>query len=332
MTQADQLYGACHTSLVQCLLTVAEHCPELPANSPPLHRMQSLVQVLLSISPEHGETPVSGLSVAQAITILSTSQDLLATLSEGEIEAGETGRISEEMKQALTETVADLKSRLGAVLRQKQAHRVCGLYVIIDPEITSGRDPLDIAKAVINGGAKMLQLRDKLRDKGDILPLAIELQKLCRANDADLIINDHADLASAVGSAGLHVGQTDLPVAQARKALSPQQVIGRSNHEIEELTESLEMGADHVAFGAIYATRTKGVGRPPQGPDRLRRAKEMTQLPLVAIGGINAENVAPVVQAGADAICVTAAVGLAQEPEAAAARLVEAIRVAGGRV
>jgi len=92
------------------------------------------------------------------------------------------------------------------------------------------------------------------------------------------------------------------------------------------------MGADHVAFGAIYPTTTKGVGRDPQGPQRLREARAVTRVPLVAIGGINAENVAPVVEAGADAICVTAAVGAAPNPEVAARRLVEAIRQAGGKV
>ena len=328
MREPGRIYDTCYTSLFQCLLTVSEYCPELTANTPPLHRIRNLVQILISTGNGQDGPLVDNLSISQAITILSTSQALLATLTDD----GTAGRISEEMRQALSETVAALKDRLGAALRQKQAHRVRGLYVIIDPEVTGGRDPLDIAKAAINGGAKMLQLRDKLRDKGEILPLAVALQKLCLANDADLIINDHADLAAAVGSAGLHVGQTDLPVAQARAVLSPQQVIGRSNHEMEELTDSQEMGSDHVAFGAIYATGTKGVGRPPQGADRLRHAKELTQLPLVAIGGINAENVAPVVQAGADAICVTAAVGSAPEPEAAAARLVAAIREAGGRV
>ena len=336
ITEPGQIYDACFASLVRCLFTVSERCPDLPADTAPLHRMRNLVQVLLFSAPAQGEPPADGLSLAHAITLLSTSQNLLATLSEagGEAgsQAGAAGRIGDEMQQALTDTVGDLKSKLGAALRQKQAHRVRGLYVIIDPEVTGGRDPLDIATAAINGGAKLLQLRDKLRDKGEVLALAFELQKLCHANDADLIINDHADLAAVVGAAGLHVGQTDLPVAEARKVLLPQQVIGRSNHELEELTQSQEMGVDHVAFGAIYATGTKGVGRPPQGPERLRRAKKMTPLPLVAIGGINAENVAPVVQAGADAICVAAAVGLAPEPEAAAARLVQAIRDAGGRV
>ncbi|PKB70553.1 MAG: thiamine-phosphate diphosphorylase [SAR202 cluster bacterium Io17-Chloro-G6] len=216
--------------------------------------------------------------------------------------------------------------------RHDKADLVRGLYVIIDPQVTGGREPLEIAEAAIRGGARMLQLRDKLRDKGESLPLAISLQQLCLEWGSSLIINDHADVAAIVGSAGLHVGQTDLPVDQARRVLMPSQVLGRSNHELEELVESERMGADHVAFGAIYHTATKGVGRPPQGIEQLRLARETAQTPLVAIGGINAENAAPVIEAGADAICVTAAVGSAPDPEAAAALLVKVIEDAGGRV
>ena len=189
-----------------------------------------------------------------------------------------------------------------------------GLYVIIDPQVTGGRDPAEIAAAAIRGGARILQLRDKLRDKGEILPLAVQMQKLCQAADVDLIVNDHADLAAVVGCAGMHVGQTDLPVSEARRVLSPGQVVGRSNHELDELIQSQEMGADHVAFGAIFATTTKGVGGAPQGTARLRLAREVTKTPLVAIGGVTAENAAAVVEAGADAICVAAAVGRAADP------------------
>ena len=328
MRDPTTLYDACHASLVRCLYVVAEQCPELPANTPPLHRLRNLVQVLISTPPAQGAPAAPDLTLTDALTLLSSSQELLETL--GRPGAGD--RIKEELGQALSETVAALTARVGAALRQQRAHRVRGLYVIVDPQVTDGRDPLEIAAAAVRGGARMLQLRDKLRDKGDTLHLATQLQQLCQAHDVDLIINDHVDLAALVGCAGAHVGQTDLPVGQARRVLSPGQVVGRSNHEIEELTQSQEMGADHVAFGAIYTTGTKGVGRPPQGVDRLRRAKEASQMPLVAIGGINAGNVAPVVEAGADAICVTAAVGLAPEPEAAAAQLVEAIREAGGRV
>ena len=235
-----------------------------------------------------------------------------------------------QLRRALDDAVA----RIGATLRRDQADRIRGLYVIVDPEVTGGRDPLEIARAAINGGARMLQLRDKLRDKGEQLPLGLALRDLCAANDALLIVNDHADLAAALGPdhVGLHVGQTDLPVAEARKILAPGQVLGRSNREIDLIIESQEMGADHVAFGAMYTTTTKQVTRAPQGPERLRQARAATNVPLVAIGGITADNVAPVVEAGADAICVTAAVGSAPEPEAAAAALTEAIRAAGGRV
>ena len=328
MMDPGSAYDTCRASLVRCLATVAAHCPELPANDPPLHRLRNLVQVLAAAPEAPAGLPAEGLSLTQAVAMLAATQNLLETLGE----AGAAGRVNGEMHQELRDTVAASSDRLSKALRQKRAGRVRGLYVIIDPQVTGGRDPAEIATAAVRGGARMLQLRDKLRDKGDTLPLATQLQELCQASDVDLIINDHADLAAIIGCAGLHLGQTDLPVAQARGVLSPQQVVGRSNHEIDELVQSEEMGADHLAFGAIYPTSTKGVGRPPQGVARLRQAREATQAPLVAIGGINAENAAHVVEAGADAICVAAAVGQAAEPERAAARLVKAIQDAGGRI
>ena len=244
------------------------------------------------------------------------------------------GEIPGDAALQLRRSLHDASQRMGAALRRSQAYRIRGLYVIIDPEVTGGRDPMEIARAAINGGARMLQLRDKLRDKGEQLPLATALRDLCAANDALLIINDHADLAAAVGPdhVGLHVGQTDLPVAEARKILAPGQVLGRSNRDPDLIMESQQMGADHVAFGAMYTTTTKPMIRNPQGPERLKQARAAAQVPLVAIGGITAANVGPVVEAGADAICVTAAVGSAPDPEAAAAALTDAIRAAGGRV
>lgn len=328
MTYPQSMSEACFTFLARCLNTVAEDCADLEANTPALHRLRNLVQVLLSTAPSLGDTPSPGLTLDRAFTLVSTSQGLLATLRD----TRDSSILSAGMDQALSETLAALADGMGAALRRQQADRIRGLYVIIDPQVTKGRDPMEIARAAVRGGARMLQLRDKLRDKGEVLPLATELQQLCQASGVALIINDHADLAAVVGATGVHLGQTDLPVAQARRVLSPRQVLGRSNHEIEELVRSQEMGADHVAFGAIYQTGTKGVGRPPQGVEQLRRAREVTKVPLVAIGGINADNVAPVVAAGADAVCVTAAVGTAPDPEAAAARLVKAIAVAGGRV
>ena len=281
----------------------------------------------LSDPNRQSTAPYSVGSRSEALDMADAARGLLDVL---DVAQGIPADGALQLRRALDDAV----DRLGAAIRRDQAGRIRGLYVIIDPEVTGGREPLEIARAAINGGARMLQLRDKLRDKGEQLPLGIALRDLCAANDALLIINDHADLAAALGPehVGLHVGQTDLPVAEARKILAPGQVLGRSNREIDLIVESQEMGADHVAFGAMYTTTTKQVTRAPQGPERLRQARAAASVPLVAIGGITADNVAPVVAAGADAICVTAAVGSAPEPEAAASALTEAIRAAGGRV
>ena len=291
---------------------LAELMPSLPS---PLALAESV-----AATPQTGE---------QTLALIATSQLLLSQLEADE----SSSPIPWEIAGRIRHTLDELSGQLGAAIRREKADQVRGLYVIIDPQITGGRDPYDIAVAAVNGGARMLQLRDKLRDKGDSLPLATALQDLCERTGAILIVNDHADVAAAVGSAGLHVGQTDLPVMRARQVLAPHQVLGRSNREFEQLAESKEMGADHVAFGAIYATTSKGVARNPQGPERVREAKAIAgDTPVVAIGGINLSNVAPVVEAGADAICVTAAVGSAEEPEAAAARMTAAIEAAGGRI
>jgi thiamine-phosphate pyrophosphorylase len=329
MTSANLWSVAGYSALAGCLEALSRSCPALVPNLPAyvphqLHLWAEEVQAAARLSHR---APVPDLTLASGLAQAATARGLLTAL--GNLGSGLA--LSAATLQSLPAALDSLTETLGAALRQRQAHRVHGLYVIIDPQVTGGRDPLDVAKAAVRGGARMLQLRDKLRDKGQFLPLAVALNQLCRDNDATLIINDHVDLAAAIGAHGVHVGQTDLPVAQARRVLAPHQVLGRSNREINLLVQSQEMGADHVAFGAIYQTTTKPGGRPPQGIQRLQEARKVTKVPLVAIGGINAENVGPVVEAGADAICVTAAVGSAPDPEAAARRLVQAIRAAGGR-
>ncbi len=324
------------TNLAQSHYQVIFHCIEsasrfVPPALSPAPALQSLRDVIPSLPAasamaETDDGPPT--SAQQTLELVSVAADLLSHLDE----SSSANPLGWETLAGVGRILDALTSQLGSAIRREKADLVRGLYVIIDPQVTGGRDPLAIAQAAIQGGAKMLQLRDKLRDKGESLPLAIDLQEHCAKSGASLILNDHADVAAIVGSAGLHVGQTDLPVEQARQVLAPHQVLGRSNHEIEELLESERMGVDHVAFGAVYHTDTKGVGRPPQGIDQLRLARDAAQTPLVAIGGINAENAAPVIEAGADAICVTAAVGSATEPEAAAARLVKVIEEAGGRV
>ena len=274
---------------------------------------------------ETNNTP--GLSIEQAISLADSIPHLL------EVSCPDGLFFARQLSvQGILEIVNAISNKLGSILRHSQAENIRGLYVIIDPEVTGGRNPLEIAQGAVRGGASMLQLRDKLRDKGESIKLACELQELCLANDVLLIINDHIDVAVAINSAGVHLGQTDLPVNDASVILRPGQILGRSNREYDQLSESQAMDVDHVAFGPIYATTTKSTGREPQGAERLKQARTLTNLPLVAIGGINMNNVAPVIAAGANAICVTAAVGLSDDPERSSNELVEAIQSAGGKI
>ena len=209
------------------------------------------------------------------------------------------------------------------------APKLKGLYVIIDAQAAQERDLVTLAKAILQGGARVIQLRDKVHDKGDVLPIARRIQALCEEHDALLIINDHADLAVACNAHGVHLGQHDLPIEEARAVLRPHQLIGSSNALLEEALESERQGADYVAVGAIFPTNTKEKTR-PAGLATLRQVRDRVSIPVVAIGGIGHENVADVVRAGADALCVISAVVGSPDPEQAARRLVAAIESAAG--
>lgn len=210
--------------------------------------------------------------------------------------------------------------------RIKRTANVRGLYVIVDPEATRGRDVVDVAAAALRGGTSIIQLRDKTRDKGEVLVIAREIRELCDRHDALFVVNDDADIAFLSDAHGLHVGQTDLPVTEARRVLSPEQFVGRSNNGVTEALDSEGQGADYLAVGAIYSTTTMGKsGRTALGPEEIRNVKQAVSAPLVAIGGIDANNIADVARAGADCICVVSAVTFADDPERAAAQLVEII-------
>ncbi|MBC8281767.1 MAG: thiamine phosphate synthase [Chloroflexi bacterium] len=318
-----------YQTIFHCIEVASRYVPPAQSPAPALQGLRDLIPSLPAASAMAETDDGPPTTAQETLQLTDVAGNLISLLDE----SSSANPLGWETLAGITRILDELNDQLGSTIRQEKAELVRGLYVIIDPQVTGGRDPLEIALAAVRGGASMLQLRDKLRDKGDSLPLAIELQKLCADSGASLIVNDHSDVASIVGSAGLHIGQTDLPVEQARQMLASHQVIGRSNRELEQIVESEQMGADHVAIGAIYQTSTKGIsGRPPLGVGPLREAKDIAKTPVVAIGGINAENLAPVVEAGADAICVTAAVASAPEPEAAAAEMVKIIEDAGGRI
>jgi len=209
-------------------------------------------------------------------------------------------------------------------IRGERKARMRGLYVIVDPEATKGRDVIEVAEAALRGGASVIQLRDKTRDKGEVLTIARAIKGLCDRYDGLFIVNDDADIAYLSEAHGLHVGQTDLPVEEARRVLAPEQIVGRSNNGTAEALESEGHSADYVAVGAVYSTTTMGKsGRTAVGPEMIQSVKEAVSVPVIAIGGINAGNIADVARAGADCICVVSAVTFADDVEGATRGLVD---------
>lgn len=205
--------------------------------------------------------------------------------------------------------------------------RLAGLYVIIDPDACRERSAVDVARLALEGGACAVQLRDKLRDKGEQLPSAREIARLCREHGALFIVNDHADLALAAGADGVHLGQDDLPLAQARelvRRVNPQApfLIGVSTHDREQVMAAVRDGADYLGFGPIYSTSTKVNPDPVQGLEGLRQAVAASQgVPIVAIGGITPDKAGDLAAAGAAGACCISAVNHAENPASAGARV-----------
>jgi thiamine-phosphate pyrophosphorylase len=202
---------------------------------------------------------------------------------------------------------------------------IAGLYVIIDPAACGTRSAIDVARLALDGGASLLQWRDKRRDKGDQLADARVIAALCREHGALFIANDHADLAIASGAPGVHLGQHDLPIEAVRPIVGPGMIIGVSTNNAAEARAAEAAGADYIAVGAIFATSSKDVTR-PASLDRLREVKAAVRVPVIAIGGISVGNISAVVDAGADGAAVISAVCGAADPRAAAAELAEAWR------
>ena len=190
------------------------------------------------------------------------------------------------------------------------------LYAILDRSVGRGRDLPGLLDAVLAGGCRLVQLREKAMPLDDLLPLARRLARRCREAGALLIVNDRADLALAAGADGLHVGQDDLPARQARGLLRPNMILGVSTHDPEQARRAVADGADYVAVGSIFPTTTKA-GFQLVGPELIRRVRPEVPVPLVGIGGITAENAAAVLGAGADAVAVISALCAAPDPEAA---------------
>jgi thiamine-phosphate pyrophosphorylase len=174
-------------------------------------------------------------------------------------------------------------------------------YAIVDT--AGGQDPAALARMLLEAGARIMQLRLKDAGSRDFLAIAREIAGLCRSHGAMLIVNDRADIARLADAAGVHVGQDDLPLADARAIMGTGSIVGVSTHSVEQARAAAAGGADYIGFGAIYTGGLKNVAR-AQGLERLRAVRAAVSLPIVAIGGITETTMPEVLAAGADAVAI----------------------------
>jgi thiamine-phosphate pyrophosphorylase len=223
----------------------------------------------------------------------------------------------EKARFTLYEIEKELALRL---VRQGRRKGFAGLYVIIDGQTLGDRSAAETARQVIQGGARVIQLRDKHRSKRELVPLTRELKQICAEASVLFIVNDYIDLALAVDADGVHLGRNDLPVHLAREILPLDKIIGSSARSVELAIQAQKEGADYIGVGSIYSSSTKPSAE-VIGLEKLRDIRNAVSLPVVAIGGINESNVGEVRKAGADCVAVIDAVLNAPDIRMAAHRL-----------
>lgn len=195
-----------------------------------------------------------------------------------------------------------------------------GLYAIIDVEACGARAPVDVARAVLDGGCAVMQLRAKRANAMETRTLARDLAALCRTRAVPFVLNDHVALAAELGADGVHLGQGDMPLSQAR-ALAPGLCIGLSTHSLAQAVAAERHGADLIGFGPVFATASKDDPDPIVGVSGLREVVGAVGVPVVAIGGIDLVNLDYVVATGASLVASIGAICKADDPTAAARAL-----------
>ncbi|RMH00862.1 MAG: thiamine phosphate synthase [Planctomycetota bacterium] len=189
------------------------------------------------------------------------------------------------------------------------------LCFLLSRDLCAGRDPLLVLEAAVRGGVDCVQMREKELDGPELHAWGLRLRRACRRLGVPLIVNDRLELALALEAEGVHLGQDDLHPADARRLAGDRLWIGWSTHDLEQLDEAAEVGADYAGFGPVFATPTKGY-ETGLGPEAVAAALAIARLPVVAIGGIRPENAWMIPDQAA--VAVSSGIGLAADPEAAA--------------
>ena len=177
------------------------------------------------------------------------------------------------------------------------------LYAILDPDQIKGRAVQEVLGEMLRAGVTMVQLRVKSLAAKDFLALGQHVRQATNAHHCRLIVNDRVDIALACNADGVHLGQDDLPLHVGRKLLGSK-IIGISTHDIEQAQRAESGGADYIGFGPMFGTTTKDTGFTARGIGMLQQIRAAVNIPIVAIGGINEQNVAEVWQAGADSAAI----------------------------
>jgi thiamine-phosphate pyrophosphorylase len=219
---------------------------------------------------------------------------------------------------------------ISRISRRDKTERISGIYVVLDRQFLAGRDELDIAGQIVQGGAKVIQFRDKQSEKREMLLMAQKLKALCNRAGVLFIVNDNLDLAIAVDADGLHIGQEDLPLPVVRGQLPIDKIVGCSVATLAQATEAQKQGADYIAVGSVFPTTTKK-GATVVGVGVLKEVKRAVSAPVVAIGGINQNNVGEALAAGADAIAVISAVLGEKDAKGAVQKLVAKVDLVKGK-
>jgi thiamine-phosphate pyrophosphorylase len=198
------------------------------------------------------------------------------------------------------------------------------LYAIVDP-LDTGRPATELAAAYLTGGARLLQLRLKAATARELLATAEAIRPLAHAAGAIFLVNDRPDVARAAGADGVHLGQDDLPVAAARAIVGASGWIGVSTHDLDEARAAEAAGADYIGVGPVFETSSKEKALTPRGVALVRAVRAAVRCPIVAIGGITPATAPAVLDAGADAVAMIAALARAADPAAAVADAVRAL-------
>jgi|GEM_PF-422741 len=194
------------------------------------------------------------------------------------------------------------------------------LYFITDSGF--GRKHEDLAEIALKAGIRIIQFREKKMSTRNMFFTAKKIRKLTREYGATFIVNDRVDLALAVDADGVHIGQDDLPVEAVRDIFNG--IIGVSTHNVEE-AKNAEKYADYISAGPVFYTKTKRDAGKPIGIDGLRRIVESVRIPVVAIGGINRENILDVLKTGVEGVAVISAIACSKDPENAARELLDIV-------